>query len=320
MKKISRLSAIVMMCTLILTAVPFLSEPAGAETLPGYSADAAITFAQTNTHNYKDCVKFARACAEKGGVPRQNAITGYSTKSYMDYLINFGYAVKNELTLHPADDAYVPIGNSKKICNLLYEDNAGDLAPGDLLVYKCKKCGKYYHSAIVTGIKDTVTRLNDQGSSPGWMLEAQSANGKLIEGPFYLYNHKSAHGRTNVTIYALHFTSADNGFEACDTTIGSLTAKKITSKKVRLKWDAIEGAVAYNIYTRGYSSGPIRYLTQVKGTNVKVAVPKNSKGKYYKLKNVRYTVAPVFEKEVTFESKTKVYRVIGKRRALVKVK
>ena len=316
---IKRLAAIMVTMLMAFAAIPF-AAPAEAETLTGYNPDAAITFAKNNTYNYKDCVKFARACAEKGGVPRQSAVKSYSAKEYMDYLTSCGYAVKNELEIHPEDDRYVRISGSKKICNLIYEENTGKLAPGDLLIYKCKKCGKYFHVALVSGIHDTIDYGNNDTGVHAWMLEAQSANGKLIKGqPFYCYQH-SSHGRSNVTVYAMHFTSAYSGFEACNTKIGALTAKKISKKTVRLKWAPVEGAVAYKIYSRGYTGGPVLYMKQVTGTNVKVAVPRNKSGKLYNYKNVRYTVAPVFKQEVTFESVTKTYKVVGKKRTLVKVK
>lgn len=302
--------------------MPLTGGEAYAETVPNYDAVKAVSFAKTNTKNYKDCVKFARACAEKGGVPRQSAVKSYNAVEYMNYLIQFGYAVKNELSLHEEDDTFVRGDDGKKkIANLAYEDNIGKLAPGDLLIYKCRKCGKHFHMAIVTDIRDTLDYDNDDGAFQAWMVEGQSANGKIIRNqPFYLYNHKSAHGRTNVAVYALHFTSQDNGFEPCDEKVGTLTAKKITKKQVRLKWPKVEGAVAYNIYARGYNGGPVLYQKQVKSTNLKVAVPKNKSGKVYNYKNVRFTVAPVFERTVSFEGIEHTYRVIGKRRALVKVK
>lgn len=313
-----------LIAALVITAglIPFTDGAAYAETIPGYDAETAVSFAMNNTKNYKDCVKFVRACAEKGGVPRQSAVKSYSPVEYMTYLVNFGYAVKNQLTLHQEDDTRVLIeSGAKKYAHLPYEDNIGKLAPGDLLIYKCKKCGKHFHMAIVTETRDTLDYYNDDGQFSAWMIEAQSANGKIIKGqPFYLYNHNSSHGRNNVVVYALHFTSADNGFEANDAKVGTLTAKKISKKQARLKWKAVEGAVAYNIYTRGYTSGPVKFVKQVKATNVKVAIPKNNSGKLYNYKNVRYTVAPVFEHTATFESVTKTYKVPGKRRALVKVK
>lgn len=313
----------VLTAALIIAAgfIPFADGAAYAETVPEYNAEAAVRFAQTTGTNYKDCVKFARACAEKGGVPRQKEVKSYSAVDYMNYLIRFGYAVKNKLTIHTADDTYVRINGAKKIANLSYEDNIGKLAPGDLLIYKCKKCGKHFHMAIVTETRETLDYWNDDGPFRAWMLEAQSANGKRIKNqPFFMYNHNSKHGSNNVAVYALHFTSSDNGFEPCEEKVGTLTAKKITKKKVRLKWPAVEGAVAYNIYARGYIGGPVLYQKQVTSTNLKVAIPRNKSGKYYNYKNVRYTVAPVFEKTASFEGIEKTFKVIGKRRTLVKVK
>lgn len=309
--------------------MPFNDITAQAETLPDFNPEAAVTFAKNNTKNYKDCVKFARACAEKGGVPRQKEVKSYSPKEYMDYLTTCGYAVKNELTLDKTDDINVRINEKNKIANLLYEENLGKLAPGDLLVYKCKKCGKYFHMAIVTETSNTVDYYREETPYHAWMIEAQTTGGAVLKKgqPFYRFNHKVkkgtkkiSHGRDNVVVYALHFTSAYSGFDPCEEKVGTLTAKKITKKKVRLKWPEVEGAVAYNIYARGYIGGPVLFQKQVKSNNLKVAIPRNKSGKYYNYKNVRYTVAPVFEKEVTFESVTKTYRVVGKKRALVKVK
>ena len=321
-KRASRAFAVMIAAMLIAGGfIPYMHNAVYAETLPGYNPDAAITFAKNTTTNYSDCVKFARACAEKGGVPRQSVVKSYSPLEYMDYLTTNGYAVKNELVLHPEDDVFIPSDEgANTICNLLYEDNVGKIAPGDLLVYKCKKCGKVFHFALAAGVRSDPAQEN-----LGWMIEAQdSSTGKLIKGkPFYLFQHKvkgEGHGRENIAVYAMHFTNAYNGFSACNTKIGTLTAKKISKKLVRLKWKAVPGAVAYNIYSRGYTGGPVKYMKQVKATNVKVAVPRNKSGKLYNYKNVRYTVAPVFEREVTFESVTKTYRVVGKKRTLVKVK
>jgi hypothetical protein len=316
-----RIAAVIAALVIAAGVMPFAGGTAYAETVSEYNAQKAVDFAKSTGKNYKDCVKFARACAEKGGVPRQKEVKSYNAVEYMNYLTQFGYAVKNELTLYPENDTYVRINGSKKIANLSYEANIGKLAKGDLLVYKCKKCGKHFHMAIVTDTMDTLDYYNEDGPFHAWMVEAQSANGKRIKNqPFFLYNHNSKHGKHNVAVYAMHFTSAANGFEPCEEKIGTLTAKKITKKKVRLKWPEVEGAVAYNIYARGYIGGPVLFQKQVTSNNLKVAVPKNKSGKLYNYKNVRFTVAPVFERTVSFEGVETTYKVIGKRRALVKIK
>lgn len=312
MKRSKRLFAVVLSLAVAFAFFPLVSMQADAETLTDYNAAKAVKFAKNNTKNYKDCVKFVRMCAEKGGVPAQAGRNyEYTPEQYMDYLMNEGYAVRSKLTL--CEDATV--STSGKYGNLTAEDNVGKLAKGDLLIYKCKKCGKYFHMAILTG-----TDMGAEDDMSYWLLCAQSANGQMIKNlPFYCYEH-SGHGRSKVEVYVLHFTSSDNGFKACTKKVKSLKAKKVTTKKARLSWKKVTGAVAYNIYVRGYEGGPVEFVKQVKGTSAKVAIPKNSKGKYYNYKNVKFTVAPVVKKKVTFDGVKKTYKVVGKKCSMVNVK
>lgn len=312
MKKTIRAIAVMLVLAVTLAFSPALTLTADAVTLPGYKASAAVRFAQNNTKNYKDCVKFVRACAEKGGVPAQKG-RGYefSPKQYMDYLISEGFAVKNKLVL--SEDATV--SGTGKYGNLCAERNKGKIAKGDLLVYKCKKCGKFFHMAIVTDVAP-----GGDINSHYWIINAQSANGNIMEDlPMYVYSH-NGHGESNVDLYSLHFTSSGNGFKACTKTVKKLKAKKVTKKKAKLSWKKASGAVAYNIYAKGYEGGPVEFVKQVKGISAKVAIPKNSKGKVYNYKNVKFAVAPVYKKSATFEGVKKTYKVVGKKCALVKVK
>lgn len=312
MKNKVKAIAILLIMAVAIAFSPAMSLTADAQTLTDYNAAKAVKFAKSNTKNYKDCVKFVRMCAEKGGVPAQAGRNyEYTPEQYMDYLMNEGYAVRSKLTL--CEDATV--STSGKYGNLTAEDNVGKLAKGDLLIYKCKKCGKYFHMAILTG-----TDMGAEDDMSYWLLYAQSANGQVIKNlPFYCYEH-SGHGRSKVEVYVLHFTSSDNGFKACTKKVKSLKAKKVTTKKAKLSWKKVTGAVAYNIYARGYEGGPVEFVKQVKGTSAKVAIPKNSKGKYYNYKNVKFTVAPVVKQKVKFDGVTKTYKVVGKKCKLTNVK
>ena len=64
-----RLAAVIAALVIAVSFMPFADGAAYAETASEYNAEKAVSFAKSNTKNYKDCVKFARACAEKGGVP-----------------------------------------------------------------------------------------------------------------------------------------------------------------------------------------------------------------------------------------------------------
>lgn len=311
MKRTVKAITIMLVVMVGIAFSPVATLTVDAVTLPGYNATKAVSFAKSNTKNYCDCVKFAKKCAEKGGVPKQKARSyGYSTKQYMDYLITEGYTVSNRLTL--CED--VTVHGSRKYGNLRVEDNKGKVAAGDLIAYKCKKCGKYFHTAVVTG-KDR----GDDGHHY-WIINAQRKGETPIRNlPMYAFEHNS-HGRGNVVLYALHFTSSGNGFKACNTTVKSLKAKKVTAKKAKLTWKKASGAVSYNIYAKGYAGGPVEFVKQVKGTSVKVAIPKNSKGKVYNYKKVKFTVAPVYKRSAKFEGVTKTYKIPGKKCTLVSVK
>lgn len=312
MKRPVKIIAVIVMMAVAFAFSPLIALPVNAKTLTGYSASKAIKFARSNKKNNKDCVIFARACAEKGGVPVQDGRGyGYSPDQYAEYLIAEGYAVKSKLTL--CDDEIV--SGTHKYGNLREEDNPGKMAKGDLLLYKCKKCGKFFHMAILTGTETGV--YDDQHY---WVICAQSANGQMIKDlPFYRYEHNS-HGRGNVEVSVLHFTSSANGFKACKKTVKNLKAKKVTAKKTKLSWKKTSGAVAYNIYACGYAGGPMELQKQVKGTSVKIAVPKNSSGKYYNYKNVRYAVAPVMKQRTVSGGIERTYKVVGKRCAPVSIK
>ncbi len=311
MKKAAKFVAIALVMAVVVVFSPLASLSADAVTLPGYKAASTVSAAKNCTTNYKDCVKFVRMCAQKGGVPVQKGRKyGYSTEQYMKYLTSEGFAVINQLTLC-GDETVLGSG---KYGNLCVEQNKGKLAAGDLLAYKCKKCGKYFHMAVVTDI--------DQGVDSNlhyWIVYAQSSKGMIRNQPMYQFSH-NGHGRGNVALYALHFTSSDNGFTACTKTVKKLKAKKVTTKKAKLSWKKTSGAVAYNIYAKTYAGGPVEFVKQVKGNSVKVAIPKNSKGKVYNYKKVQFAVAPVFKQSAAFEGVTKTYKVVGKKCKLVKVK
>ncbi len=312
MKRIVKSITLVLMVMVGITFSPVGTLTADAVTLTSYKATSAVSFAKTNTKNYKDCVKFARLSAEKGGVPAQKGRSyEFTPEQYMEYLTTEGFAVSNPLTLCGDAD----LEGTTKYANLCVEDNKGKVAKGDLLLYKCKKCGKYFHMAVVTD-----TANGDGNNRHYWIINAQSANGKVMKDlPMYTYEH-NGHGRNNVALYALHFTSSSNGFKALTKTVKKLKAKKVTAKKAKLTWKKASGAVAYNIYARGYTGGPVEFVKQVKGTSVKVAIPKNSKGKVYNYKKVKFTVAPVYKKSATFEGVTKTYKIPGKKCTLVSVK
>ena len=289
---------------------PIGSLTVNAEPLTGYNPDAAVSYAKNTSKNYKDCIKFAIACAKKGGVPVQKDKKNYSAVQYMDYLTTYGYAVKHQLTT--CADTYVPLNGVNKIGNLRYEDNKGKVARGDILVYYCNSCHKYFHMAVVTDIAEG---KDDQQHY--WMLCANSANGKVIKNqPFYLYSHKS-HGRNNVTVYSLHFTSAKNGFTARGERVSGLTAKKVSKSKARLTWTPVPGAVAYNIYVRTSSKASFEFVKQVNVTDVRVLIPKKSRSNF---KNVRYTVAPVMPQQVNFDGTVMNYNLVARRSAFAKIK
>lgn len=312
MKKTVRSIAIMLVIAVAVAFSPVFSLNADAVTQTGYKAAAAVSFAKNNKTNYKDCVKFARMSVQKGGIPAQKGRNyEFSPVQYMKYLTTEGFAVSNPLTLCGDSE----LESTTKYANLCVEDNKGKVAKGDILLYKCKKCGKYFHMAVVT---DTA---NGAGNGRHyWIINAQRKGETQIRNlPMYKFEH-NGHGRGNVVLYALHFTSSSNGFKALTKTVKKLKAKKVTKKKAKLTWKKASGAVAYNIYARGYAGGPVEFVKQVKGTSAKVAIPKNSKGKVYNYKNVKFAVAPVYKKSVTFEGVKRTYKIPAKKCKLVAVK
>lgn len=311
MKKVSVRALTILVCMVVMISFsPLGLVKADAQPLTGYNPGAAVNYAKGTSKNYKDCVKFAIACAKKGGVPSEKGKKNYTATAYMDYLTSNGYAVKHQLTT--CADTYVPMGGVNKIGNLRCEDNKGKVARGDILAYYCNVCHKYFHMAVVT---DTAMGRDDNCSY--WILCANSANGKVIKNqPFYLYSHKS-HGRDNVTVYSMHFTSAANGFQGCGTTVSGLYAKKVSKSKARLTWNPAPGAVAYNIYVRPTAKGKISFVKQVTATDVRVSIPKKSRKNF---KKVRYAVTPVVSQQVSFDGTVMNYNVTAQRSAFVKLK
>ena len=139
----SILTAMALIITVSVTPMPAYA----AANASGYSSAKALEYAAAHCNDGgDDCVVFARACVEAGGIPKdKDRNYGYTPEQYKDYLVDNGFAVINELTC----DYYYSDYQGIRLA-----DNEGKVAPGDIILYHCnnKDCTKQdFHMSIVKG-------------------------------------------------------------------------------------------------------------------------------------------------------------------------
>lgn len=227
----------------------------------------------------QDCTAFARYCVENAGVPTdEDRPYNYQVGDYKDYLLNNGYAVLNKLVTRKT--SYIDKSGKTAYSHYIpVDENADKVAPGDIFLYKCDKCGKYFHMSICRGPAEGKEFYRYYQQNP------KQDGSKLAL--------KIGHGVCGATaagtsMYALHITSADNGFTDYPETVNGFKAKLSAYNKVRLSWDSAVGAVKYNVFRAYNNTFAFEKVATVTGTTYVETVPASKLG--YKTK---FFVRPV---------------------------
>lgn len=251
---------------------------ANAETAVKYDANAALSYAAAHWDDGKefdglkeDCTVFSRKCVEVGGVPsdsqrvRKNK-TGYTPTDYLDYLVHNGYA-----EMYPLATTEVAATNSsgKTYSYVNAEANAGKVAPGDIVAYKCTNCSKGFFHLVICAPAET------EGFGSGYLryYAHNTAVGNKLLLPFSCYSCKC--DASKVELYGVHITSAENGYEAYTDKPATAYVKKASAKKLSVSWNAVEDATAYNVFVKESSKAlTYKYKTTSK-TSLTFTVPGN---------------------------------------------
>jgi len=267
-----KLISLFLITALTLTLLPAAAFGASAS---DYSADKALTYAKKHWNDGKgDCVAFARACVQAGGIPKEKGRTyGYSVKEYKDYLVKNGFAEVNKLSTDRYYADYEGISA---------ERSEGLISRGDIILYHCnnKKCPKPdFHMAICNGADGT-----NEGKYPGWMT--CYAHNKAVNNKVACKIKCSRCGASanSTTLYAIHFKSKDNGYPSY---VGKVKGMKASAKnyhQISLKWNAMDDADSYVVYRSTAKSG--KYTRVAKTTEPSYVDEVTSVGKtyYYKVK------------------------------------
>lgn len=262
----------------ILTVFFAMTGIANAETAVKYDAAAAVNYAAQHWDDGKefdglkeDCTVFSRKCVEVGGIPtdpqrvRKNK-TGYTPQDYIDYLVYNGYA-----EMHRLETVEVPTTDvsGEVFTYVNAEANAGKVTPGDIIAYKCTNCSKGFFHLVICAPAEA------EGFGSGCLryYGHNSAAGNKLILPIKCYSCKC--DESKIELYALHITSAENGYGAYTEKPATAYVKKTSAKKVTVSWSAVKGATSYHIFVKESSKAlTYKYKTTSK-TSLVFNVPKN---------------------------------------------
>lgn len=275
----SILTAMALIITVSVTPMPAYA----AANASGYSSAKALEYAAAHCNDGgDDCVVFARACVEAGGIPKdKDRNYGYTPEQYKDYLVDNGFAVINELTC----DYYYSDYQGIRLA-----DNEGKVAPGDIILYHCnnKDCTKQdFHMSIVKGADGDY-----KGKYVGW-ITCYAHNVAQDNKVVCKVRHKKCGAEKNtITLYAIHFKSTENGYtyeepEKVEVSAPVLKASKSGTTSIKLSWSKVAGADGYRIYRSTSKTGTYKAIkTITNGSTTVYTNKKLSKGKryYYKVK------------------------------------
>ncbi|MBR3786076.1 MAG: fibronectin type III domain-containing protein [Firmicutes bacterium] len=270
-----------------LTLVLSFACAVHAETVMNYDANAALQYAQAHCEEKTepgaakaDCIEFARTCVQKGGVPQDTARvfkngTGYTVDAYMNYMLENGYAELKPLTTEPfityGGDTYYYVNQAV---------NAGKVAPGDIIIYKCtnSNCKRpYYHASICAP-------ADDSGLYAGYYrnyAHNTSVNNKPL---LKIQCFSCKNGVESVELYALHITSAANGYENYSKTTAA-KVKCTAYNQLKVTWNQVDDATGYYVFLKTSSKGFWEKVADVNGTSFVYTVPKDYYGadQYFKV-------------------------------------
>lgn len=241
--------------TILLSSVLILSSfgtTAFAASMDDYDPDKALQYAIDNWNNLTprekvkgkaDCVVFMRSCLEKGGMPVERSYE-YTPNDYVSFLKSKGF---KEYAMSASDET--------------------NTASGDLILYYCGTCKKYYHmSMIIDPYYMTIVHHNVNGKI--------GAMGKT----FYAFAH-SGHAGARYTI--LHYPNYKDKSD-------SVTAEFTEDNKIALEWNGVDSAVSYNVYRATAANGTYTKIANVKETSYTYSPAASFSGKklYFKVKPV----------------------------------
>lgn len=262
----------------VLTVFFAMTGVANAEPVVKYNAVAAVNYAAEHWDDGKefdglkeDCTVFARKCVEVGGVPtdsqrvRKNK-TGYTPKDYIDYLVENGYA-----ELHPLTTVEVATtdGSGKAFHYVNARANESKVAPGDIVAYKCTNCSKGFFHLVICAPAEA------EGFGSGCLryYGHNSAVGNKLILPIKCYSCKC--DESKVELYAVHITSAGNGYSAYTDKPATAYVKKNSSRKLTVSWNKVKGASSYNVFVKESSKALVYKYKTTKKTSLVFHVPKN---------------------------------------------
>ena len=259
---------------------------ANGETVDNYDVNATLKYAAAHCDDATepgagkaDCIEFARTCVQKGGVPQDKARvfkngTGYTVEAYINYMLDNGYAELNKLTTRTH---YTTDGSGRTFEYVHQDDNAGLVAPGDIIIYKCTNaaCDKGYYHASICAPADT------EGTYGGYFryyAHNKSVNNKVL-CTIGCFGCKS-----NEELYALHITSAANGYESFTATT-SADVECTAYNKLTVSWENEPGVAGCYVYYKESSKSFWEKIAVVEGTSYTFEVPKDFYGatQFFKL-------------------------------------
>ena len=177
-----------------------------------YNADAAVNYAVNHWNDGSGmCDGFVIACLAAGGI----SINTLGVANVYQALLNYG-------TSHQVvfDDNFY--------ANCKVSDNAGYIAPGDIIFYYCTSCGCWTHTAIITRI--------DEGGVPHFC----SHNPARYDSYFnQTYSDEHGHIYPNIKHYVIHITGSSGAAQLSVSAGNSLSPSTFT-------WTGVSGASAYN--------------------------------------------------------------------------
>jgi len=247
------------------------------ETVTDYNVNATLNYAKAHCNDAKepgaskaDCIEFARTCVQKGGVPQDTSRvfkngTGYTVENYINYMLDNGYAELNKLNQRTHTDFY-----GKTYQYVHQDDNAGLVAPGDIIIYKCtnSSCDKGYYHASICAPADT------DGTYAGYYR--YYAHNKSVDNKI-LCTIKCFGCKSEEELYALHITSAANGFAEYSATV-TPKVKCIAYNKLKVSWNQADAADGYYVYFKPSSKAFWEKIAVVNSASYTYTVPKDYYG------------------------------------------
>lgn len=208
-KVLSILLAIAVCISMIGITAPEANAATGSAY--NYSSEKALEYAAANwdIDPYDvDCIAFVKACVKAGGGP---SVSG-GIKSYVSTMVDKGYAEFTQLKC-------IKTSFNKTLYYVNVKDNQGTIAPGDVGVYVCPKCGRYWHVVLIAP-------YDTSGKYSGY-FRFYAHNNPKNNAVLYRHGHNKTYCTNepdNTQLWVLHFKSAENGYDKDGKKLTTVTA------------------------------------------------------------------------------------------------